>query len=362
MNTRLRLRIWLPLVALVMAFVANVAAAQEPKRQRILESFPPRIQARLENRDRFLRELPRINGHAPRALIERLKCWTPGSTITVAFEGGAADLHRDIARAANKWAAHGNFKLDFGHNPQTGAYRSWKASDNTYTAQIRISFRAEDAYSGYWSFVGHDSVNSTVVRPGEPSMNLESFDVARPADWEAVVLHEFGHALGFHHEHQQPVGGCDSEFRWENDPDYIPTQDQHKQYIPDANGKRPGVYTVLAGAPNFWSEAIVNHNLRQLADSDAYLKTPFDPKSIMKYSFDAWMFTRGQDSHCFTLPNTELSDMDKQGCTMAYPTTPADLQATIAERKDLLQQLVKQPKLQQATKQVLEAELQKIPQ
>jgi hypothetical protein len=78
-------------------------------------------------------------------------------------------------------------------------------------------------------------------------MNFGGFAVSLPQDWAATVLHEFGHALGLQHEHQHPVGGCDLDFRWEDDPGYTPTFDGFGQFITDSNGKPPSVYTVLGG-------------------------------------------------------------------------------------------------------------------
>jgi hypothetical protein len=49
------------------------------------------------------------------------------------------------------------------------------------------------------------------------------------------VLHEFGHALGLIHEHQNPVGGI----QW----------------------NKPAVYADLGGPPNFWGKATVDNNM-----------------------------------------------------------------------------------------------------
>ena len=60
-----------------------------------------------------------------------------------------------------------------------------------------------------------------------------------------TARHEFLHALAFQHEHQSPMGGCDSQFRWDNDAGYAFSQDDNGQFISDPNGKRPGIYTYL---------------------------------------------------------------------------------------------------------------------
>jgi hypothetical protein len=133
------------------------------------------------------------------------------------------------------------------------------------------------------------------------------------------VLHEFGHAMGLQHEHQTPNGGCESEFLWQDEAQYQPTRDVYQQFVPDRNGKRPGLYTVLGGPPNNWDRSIVDHNIRQFPDSRAFYATPFDSQSIMKYEFPAWQFVRGEASHCFSRRNETLSSGDRTGIAAAYP-------------------------------------------
>lgn len=301
-----------------------------------MEALPDRLQARIELRDRFLRNA--VSGHpsglSPRFILNLTKKWKPGQTITVAFKGGDSTLHAKIADAVSEWTQYANLKFDFGKTG-AGTYRTWSPSDATYAAQIRVSFDQ----SGYYSLVGNDSINTAVSKTGEESLNLEGFDQSLPSDWKAVAQHEFGHAIGFEHEHQSPVAPCD--FRFEDDPGYVPTTDSFGQFGPDSKGRRPGLYTLLGGPPNNWPQAVVDFNLKQLHESHAYEVGPFDKDSIMKYFFESWMFVSGKDSACYTASeNLVISAGDKQGAAKVYPAAADDIASTTKRQTDILQNLV----------------------
>jgi hypothetical protein len=312
-----------------------------------VEGYPDEIQARLEARERFAMNLPSSVGDMSlEYVIETARRWNPSQKVRVGFLGGTPELHERIADAAKEWTRYGNIKLDFGRR-RGGEYRAWTEQDSVYAAEIRIAFH----FRGYWSTVGTESVDSTIVGAGEASMNFGGFAQALPNDWEATVLHEFGHALGFQHEHQSPVGGCDLDFRWEDDPGYEPTTDLSGQYTVDSAGRRPGIYTRLGGPPNNWPQAKVDHNLRQLRSSHAFTVGPFDRDSIMKYSFPAWMFRDGENSHCFSQRNAVLSPEDKKGIAGAYPRSRAAATRQVAHRKELLEALVQEPALETRSRQ-----------
>jgi len=318
-----------------------------------MERLPNRILARIKQQKALVIEgLQNNNVAHPQFVINKTKRWAPGQTIKVAFRGGSKELHEKIASKANIWTSFANLKLDFGKNPATGEYRKWTPQDEQFAANIRISFN----WQGYYSLVGTDSDNPSITNPREESMNFSGFDQALPADWESVVLHEFGHAFAFEHEHQHPAGGCD--FRWDDDPGYEKKTDQFGQFIPN-NNRRPGIYTVLGGPPNSWSKETVDFNLRQLSASSAFMTSTFDVKSIMQYHFDAWMFEKGEQSSCFTqTENGVLSALDKEGARKLYPFAPQDVAVANGERVEAIKSVQAIKSLPSATKLHLQKSLE----
>ena len=166
---------------------------------------------------------------------------------------------------------------------------------------------------GYWSLVGKDSIH--LASQAVSSMNLEGFDTAppEPEEFRRVVLHEFGHALGFHHEHQNPVSACEDEFDWDH------------------------IYTYLAAPPNNWGKGQVDFNMRRL-DQSELVADQFDRDSIMLYTFPPDYFKSGEQSPCFAPYTTALSRWDRRMMEQMYPADRnVDITRYEAARKILLE-------------------------
>jgi hypothetical protein len=321
---------------------APVAAAAAPRgvRPRKVEGFPSDVKARIrasrpESTKGGPRKGPGIHGPTEFVFL-RTSRWRPGSTVSVAFHGGSKELRGRIADAAHKWIALG-LGITFRFKDAKGDFVEWHPSDTAYAADIRIAFTPD---SGYWSLLGRDSTTPAIASPGQQSMNFDGFDAEMPDDWETTVLHEFGHALGFEHEHQSPIDGCDNEFIWDDEPHYHPTTDDYGQFVPDAAGRRPGVYRYLGGPPNRWDKARVDDNLRALKASSAFDISAFDAKSIMKYYFPAFMFRTRTASKCYTgAEATRISDVDAAGARGEYPDDAAGVDKVLNERLSLLKKV-----------------------
>lgn len=298
----------------------------------ILESLPDSVVAALEVRDAWRRQLADSTAGLE-FIVSDLDRWPVGSVVRVAFLDGDTALHTDIAAATEQIADQINLTLDFGVDPATGAHRRWTEGGTVLQAEIRVSFDMP----GYWSLVGTDSTDATIDpggpiggAPGQRSLNLGGFKTAKPPNWQGIVRHEFLHALAFQHEHQNMRGPCEDDFRWENDPGYVPTTNPNGVFVPDNQGRRPGIYTYLAGPPNGWSKAKVDHNLRTVEDPGA-VAGPFDPASVMLYRF-APFFYKSDPSPCApTGSGVDISDGDKRGLDLLYPAAAEEVNALAAQ-------------------------------
>ncbi len=237
-------------------------------------------------------------------LVVRDRRWEPNRLLRVCTFGGNKSVVALIRKVASEWNAVSSVKLDFG--PAPDGYNCLVSNAGFY--QIRIGFSER----GYWSVLGKDSESR--LDPLVPSMNLESFNriysearypaadittKAAPYD-KAVIRHEFGHALGLLHEHQNPSLKCQDEIKWEG----------------------PGnVYDYFAGSPNFWSASQVERNLGfiQNTDPDYQAGLP-DAKSVMMYSLPKEIFKNGSSSKCYVSVNYEISAKDKEIIAKIYPT------------------------------------------
>lgn len=180
-------------------------------------------------------------GKARAALVKDLK-WKSGDVITVSFLDGVPSVQERVKAQALKWTAPGmaNLTLDFRKSTDT---------------MVRISF----SYSGSWSVLGTECRR---IPKAKPTMNYGWLtENSNDDEVQRVVLHEFGHALGLIHEHQNPSGGI----KWNRD----------------------AVIRDLSGPPNSWSVEVIEHNMFEPYAKNEVNATKLDPESIMMYPIPA---------------------------------------------------------------------------
>ncbi|WP_437321761.1 hypothetical protein [Sorangium sp. So ce385] len=302
-----------------------------------LDAVPDYIEAHREAHARWLESRPSSGGGLEFVTAD-LERWAPGQVLRVAFLGGSYELHQKIEGVVEEISAACNLRFDFGHDPENRRYRSWSQDDRELAAEIRVSFDR----AGYFSLVGTESAAPIGARhddvggyPWQRSLNLGGFDRALPPQWRGTVLHEFLHAIAFHHEHQNLKGPCQAEFRWEDDPGYALSRDARGGFMSDYQGRRPGIYTYLSGYPNFWSRAKVDLNLRP-ANQQNIAFGEFDRASVMLYRFPP-LFYRTQPSPCAPDGDGQsLSAGDKRGLLHLYPHAREELQELGARQQALL--------------------------
>jgi hypothetical protein len=200
-------------------------------------------------------------GGPAKAVIFFRKLWPNGSTLRVRFLDGTPDQQRLAMQQARWWTEHANLRF---------------VMSDAGDAEIRITFDPSD---GAWSYIGTDCRS---IPSNQPTMNLGFQDGGTSA-------HEFGHAIGMGHEHQNPHGGL----QW----------------------NEPEVIRDLSGPPNLWTVEQVRHNVLERYSHDEVRGTAFDPDSIMLYAFPSRWTINGVGTHA----NEILSGADKSFIATMYP-------------------------------------------
>jgi serralysin len=217
--------------------------------------------------------IPKPDVGKTRAALLKEYQWPKGAVINVRFLEGDSGLRERVEAVAKEWSGPTMANLEL---------RFRKTGD----ADIRIAFKPG---AGSWSYLG------TYCRKIDKTLPTMNYGWLTPAssddELRRVVLHEFGHALGLIHEHQNPR----QPVQW----------------------NKPAVRRDLSGPPNNWDDATIENNIFKKYEPGELLATDLDPNSIMMYPIPkAW--TLDGFSAGF---NKELSDKDRVLIRDAYPHT-----------------------------------------
>jgi hypothetical protein len=197
------------------------------------------------------------------------------STLRVKFLNGDPGIQRKIKEIVPIWSIHCGIRFEF--------------SDDI-GSEIRINIDSSGRSS---SFMGKEARHPSLI--GKATMNFgwfKSYSEPGDEDYHATVLHEFGHALGLIHEHQQP----NSPIRW----------------------NKENVYAKL-GAITPEQKLKVDLDWINTYDKTQSNAGEYDIKSIMHYQIPS-EFIIGQGPE---IPyNYQLSEMDKKFISQLYPRNP----------------------------------------
>lgn len=216
--------------------------------------------------------------------------WINGTQITWTMRGGREGDRAAVGRAVATWQViAGGLKLQ--------QVSDWNS------AMVRITF---DEGDGSWSYVGPDCMKAPA---GEATMN---FGWPLTTDWgRDTALHEWGHALGAWHEHQNPRAGI----VW----------------------NRQAVLAYFSGPPNNWDHDTIERNILQPLDIDRATGSMWDRNSIMHYPFEAGLILEpSQYRTTPLLPLPGLSPKDRELMSAWYPGGATPTEPPKPVRRELL--------------------------
>lgn len=215
----------------------------------------------------------------PRALIEKSVKWPPNYQIRIKFLDG------------DEWQKAWVQKIVTENiSPVIDPSLSFTFVDKSEYADVKISFK----FDGYGaSLIG---TKCQEISQDKPTMQYGILDFPKSRKFEfdskiyvipdnvpetinhtgSVIKHEFGHVLGKHHEHQNPI---DNPIVWNVEKTY-------KYY------EEP---------PDPWTRDDIFNNILKMLKPSQVDATPFDPSSIMMYTIvpeltmNGFGFTKNDD-------------------------------------------------------------------
>ena len=170
--------------------------------------------------------------------------WKEGQTLRIYFSDGSQQVQTKVLNTAKAWLLITGLKFD-------------QVFYKTDPSDVRISFHC----SGYNSLIGTQS--AAAAKNFVRTMCLEGLDTTTDeALFTRTVLHEFGHAMGFLHELQNP----NVKIQWD-------TAALYKYYY----------------STYLWKHDSVDKWVLKLYQPSDIDESDYDPNSIMMYAVPAYL-------------------------------------------------------------------------
>jgi Matrixin len=209
--------------------------------------------------------------------------WFPGQKVRVKFLDGDEFVKSKVRQYAQVWEQYANLDFVF---VESG------------TAEIRVSFATENGAS--WSLVGKTSEEWSIVKKGKSTETVSgNYGASMNYGWlnsktedeefRRVILHEFGHALGLLHEHQN----ANRNFEW----------------------NKPVVLNYYVNQLGWSANQVESALFERYGAGTEYSNRAYDRMSIMHYAIDA-SFTKNGVA---VGNNSNISPGDKAIIAEMYP-------------------------------------------
>lgn len=214
-----------------------------------------------------LSSMPAIDTANGRGLADPYYLWENGTELRVKFLSGSRAMRDRVMSYAQEWEYFVNLKF---------------VEVSSGDAEIRVNL---DNKGGHNSMIG---LLCASIPQYQKTMNLDTTDFLTYDAMHRTVLHEFGHAIGFLHEHYSPK----STISW------------NKELVYNELYRTQG-----------WDRPTVDVNMFQVYKYSYTHGTSYDPTSIMHYPIVARWTTNG-----YSVPwNNQLSIGDKVLAQTLYP-------------------------------------------
>ena len=221
----------------------------------------------------------------------------------------ASRSKRGVAIPEKLWPQHKTLTIAFMDTPKSARKFIQKYIEENYSPLINIKLKfvkgtegdirisTHKDIPGDWSRIGTDALNAP---PDQPTLHLNTY--ATEDILKMNILHEFGHALGLHHEHQHP--------------------DRTVEF------NTPSTYTLYNEKFGF-DESTVDANILNKFDPADITSAPYDQQSIMHYNLShRVLWQQPSTDYNLTLSNHDIAFLNT-----LYPPASVEKKKPLTDRE-----------------------------